>query len=353
MLLKVDTSQLSNYVFPEFEGKEGAGEIIPKPESEEAKNATFTHRANAFSLNRFNEDEEKTVYKEFEDQKKREENEKIELSGSFKANDFIPQNSLLTDAQNYAESIREGARLYAEQLSQEAESRYQQAERTFQEAKEVKAQAEEEKKKLLREAQQMVEKIHADAYQEGFKQGHEDGMQKRYDEAEPLVHQIEGVLETLARMRQVLRFQSEQELLQMAVLIAKRVVLEELSVNPKVIYNALQTIMREIETLGKIRVMINPGDFDFLIKAKTNLEKYLKDEQVLTMKADIDVAPGNLLIETDETVINFTFKKQFDDIEEALSRILRDRQAHLYAVDIDQFDFETLPPNANNDLDPT
>ena len=56
-------------------------------------------------------------------------------------------------------------------------------------------------------------------------------IEKRYTEAAPLVERVEEVLGQLASLRQIVRFQGEQELVQMALLLAKRVVIEEIRSN--------------------------------------------------------------------------------------------------------------------------
>ncbi|HBJ47186.1 MAG TPA: flagellar assembly protein FliH, partial [Deltaproteobacteria bacterium] len=47
---------------------------------------------------------------------RRTDAEKIQLSQDFRTADFFQENSLLTNAENFAETIRDGAKLYKTQL---------------------------------------------------------------------------------------------------------------------------------------------------------------------------------------------------------------------------------------------
>lgn len=272
------------------------------------------------------------------------EDEKIEKSASFNSQEFTVESSLLTNAEDYATTIREGARIYSERMHSEADALHAQAKKTLEEAEQVRKQAEKDKQNLLEEAHAQVQTIKEAAHEEGFAQGEQAGTEKRYEELAPQVEQVNDLMGQLSRLRQIVRFQGEQELLQLASLVAKKVVYEELSINPNVLYNIVRRSLQEVEALGKIRILVNPGDYDFMAKAQAQLEQYTKEEQTLVIAPNIDAKPGELLVETDETVINFQFQKQFEAIEAALSRKLEERQTQLYNVDMDAYDFDA-PPN--------
>ncbi len=286
------------------------------------------------------------------DMARSEEDRIIEKSHTFRSTEFTAEESLLTNAEEFAETVREGARLYSQRMKSEADDRYAEAEAKFAEAEAQLREAEAEKKRIVSEAQGEADSVRKAAYDDGFKAGQEAGAQQRYNEMAPNVQQLESLLEQLSRLRQVVRFQGEQELVQMAVLVAQKVVHEELMINQDVLYNILRSSLRDIETLGKIRVSVHEGDYDFMVKSQSRLEPYLKEEQTLVVQTSIDAEPGSLLIETDETVVNFHFQSQFEHLEEVLSRRLSERQARLHEVDIDSYNFHTpastAPPSSHD-----
>jgi hypothetical protein len=150
---------------------------------------------------------------------------------------------------------------------------------------------------------------------------------------------MNGVIEQLSNLRQVVRFQAEQELVQLAVLIAKQVVVQELMINPEMLQNILVKALREIESKGKIQVFLHPEDYEFMKNTGVNLDQYMGEEQTLVLKVNQEAEPGSIFIETDDDVLNFTFQQQFEQIEEELSQRLAERQVQMHSVDMDAYDF--------------
>ena len=265
--------------------------------------------------------------------------EKQELASVFATDNFIRENSLLTDAEAFAKSIREGAQLYKQQLLLKTEKANLEAEQFKQEALTIKQTMEDERQAVLREAHLEADKVKEQGYQEGFDAGLQAGMEKRFQESEYLANQMNGVIEQLSNLRQVVRFQAEQELVQLAVLIAKQVVVQELMINPEMLQNILVKALREIESKGKIQVFLHPEDYEFMKNTGVNLDQYMGEEQTLVLKVNQEAEPGSIFIETDDDVLNFTFQQQFEQIEEELSQRLAERQVQMHSVDMDAYDF--------------
>ena len=265
--------------------------------------------------------------------------EKQELASIFATDNFIRENSLLTDAEAFAKSIREGAQLYKQQLLLKTEKANLEAEQFKQEALTLKQTMEDERQSVLREAHLEADKVKDQGYQEGFDAGLQAGIEKRFQESEYLANQMNGVIEQLSNLRQVVRFQAEQELVQLAVLIAKQVVVQELMINPEMLQNILVKALREIESKGKIQVFLHPEDYEFMKNTGVNLDQYMGEEQTLVLKVNQEAEPGSIFIETDDDVLNFIFQQQFEQIEEELSQRLAERQVQMHSVDMDAYDF--------------
>ena len=227
------------------------------------------------------------------------------------------------------------------------------AEQFKQEAHTIKQTMEDERQAVLREAHLEADKVKEQGYQEGFDAGLQAGMEKRFQESEYLANQMNGVIEQLSNLRQVVRFQAEQELVQLAVLIAKQVVVQELMINPEMLQNILVKALREIESKGKIQVFLHPEDYEFMKNTGVNLDQYMGEEQTLVLKVNQEAEPGSIFIETDDDVLNFTFQQQFEQIEEELSQRLAARQVQMHSVDMDAHDFAVPEEQQTAAGDPT
>ena len=273
--------------------------------------------------------------------------EKIQLSEDFKNSEFFLENSLLTDAEEFAETIREGAKLHKAQLLKQIEEQANDTDRIHQKTVAENQAAEQQRKQLLSETETKVQQIKDQAYKEGFEAGRLQGMQQRYDEAEPLALQVNKILEQLDSLRKVVRFQAEEELVKLALQISKNIVAEEIKLNQDVIKNIVQAALHETEVQGKIYLYLHPDDYEFLLNSKTELERYLSEEQNLVIRQNPEMQPGSINVESDEEIISRSIEEQFNLIEENLNEQIENRQAHLNEVDIDAHDFN-LPPDQDS-----
>ena len=269
--------------------------------------------------------------------------EKIQLSEDFKNSEFFLENSLLTDAEEFAETIREGAKLHKVQLLKQIEEQANDTDRIHQKTVAENQAAEQQRKQLLSETEAKVQQIKDEAYKEGFEAGCMQGIQQRYDETEPLTQQINKILEQLDSLRKVVRFQAEEELVQLALQISKNIVAEEIKLNQDVIKNIVQVALHETEVQGKIYLYLHPDDYEFLIKSKAELELYLSEEQNLVIRQNPEMQLGSITVESDEDIISRSIEKQFNLIEENLNEQTEIRKTHLNAIDMDSHDFNLTP----------
>ena len=273
------------------------------------------------------------------------DDEKIQLSKDFKNSEFFRENSLLTNAEDFAEAIRSGAKLYKTQLLTKIEEQVSDTQRIYQQTIEENQEAEKERKNLLSSTEEKVEEIKSNAFKEGFESGLQKGIQKRYDEAKPKVDQIDSVLDQLKSLRQVIRFTAEEELVKLSLKIAKNVVAEEIKLNKSVINNIVQLALHETEVHGKIYLFLHPDDYEFLIKSKSKLEQNLSDEQILVIRKNPKMKPGSIYVESDEEIISRSIEGQFDKLEGFLNEGIETRHSHLNEVDIDAYDFSSRVPS--------
>ena len=270
---------------------------------------------------------------------RRTDAEKIHLSQDFRTADFFQENSLLTNAENFAETIRDGAKLYKTQLITKIEEQATDTKRIHKKTVAENQDAEDERKKLLSATEEKVDEIKNEAFNEGFEAGRLKGMQKRYDEAGPLVLQVNSVMEQLNSLRQAVRFQAEKELVELALQIAKKVVAEEIKLPNDVIKNIVKAALHETEVQGKIYLYLHPDDYEFLLKSKADLERYLNEEQTLVLRQNPELKPGSIYVESDEEIISRSIEDQFDKLEETLTEQIENRHAQLSEVDLDAHDF--------------
>ncbi|MEE8435321.1 MAG: FliH/SctL family protein [bacterium] len=242
---------------------------------------------------------------------------------------FQRENTLLTNAESYAGSIREEAQLYVRQLRGEVENLNAEAEKRYEEAATSKSEAEAEAARIIAEAQAEVESIRKQARNEGYEAGQEEGLTKRYEEAGGNLEHLEAIMKEIGQFRKRVAFYTEQDGIRLALLIAKKILHAELKVNKKAILKMLAHSLSKLEGKGNFVIWLNPEDHQFALAARPTLKRYLDESQSITFRSKPSLDRGNILIETDREVIDLTFESQFYHLDRVFSQALAERDAVL------------------------
>lgn len=171
--------------------------------------------------------------------------------------------------------------------------------------------------------QAMIQQACDDAYAEGFAQGQAQTAlewQRRMDDyiaqqGRESAQRLQGVLQTLDASLIDMQQQMAQQLLELACDIARQVVRQELSVNPK----ALQPVVREavgmLVTEGRpAMVRLHPTDMEAMAQP---LREEI-DAPGVQWTADPAVPPGGCLVESAGTVVDGSLDKRWQRAVAAL-----------------------------------
>ena len=286
----------------------------PKEFGTDKPNPKLTNE-NDFKVLEYNRD---GLFKNVENNEELNIEDKINISENFKSEKFNREDSLLTNAENYAQTIKDGAELYKKELISKIEINQKETELIKQETISLKKIAEIEKKKIISEANEEIKLIKKKAFEEGFLEGKEKGIQKRYDEAESNVKQIEKIINELKNLRKLILINNEKDIIKLALILAKKVMIAEIKSHPDLINSILKTSLKEIDSLGKIQIFLNPDDLNFLENSGLNLNDFLKEDQMLVLKKDPEIELGSLHIESEDEVIHFHLEKRYKELENCL-----------------------------------
>ena len=242
---------------------------------------------------------------------------------------FTRENTLLTNAMSYAESIRSEVELYVQQLRDEADQLAQKSGQLHREAERTLKQAQTDVNTAKAAAQTEVEQIRKKAYEEGFEAGREAGRKALDAEARPMVLQLEGTLVELARFHQQVCYLAEQDALQIAMILTRQLLQRELRSSHRAAWKLLLKTLKTLKGSGNFRVHFHPQAYALALRALPRLQRLTLGDQRLQIVADANVPPGNVLVESDRQVIDLTFQTQLFHLEQALQHHLAEREATL------------------------
>lgn len=175
----------------------------------------------------------------------------------------------------------------------------------------------------LRQAEIRAAAEQSEAFQharrEAFEQGRRQGEQEARAELHPVIERLSASLGDLAALRPELRRRAERDTVQLALLIARRILHRELSVDENALSALARVAFERLTRLESCTVTVHPR-FAAAIAAALPAAQAPR----VRIEPDPSCAPGALVFQSADGVIDASVESQFEEI----GRGLADRLGH-------------------------
>ena len=241
---------------------------------------------------------------------------------AFKAGWEIEKQRMLEEAQKSADDIvkkaEDAAFAEVKRQSEQAQVIKTNAERA---AQEVVKQAQEEAQKILSNAHAEEETIKNTARENGFAAGHDGGFAKGNEEVERLIERMHKILESVMQRREDILDETEQQIVELVVLMTRKVV-KVISDNQKsVINNNVLAALKKVKGRGSVTLRVNLEDLKL---ATQNIDEFIKrceNIKGITVMEDSTVEKGGCIVETDFGAIDARISSQLTEVENRVMEI--------------------------------
>lgn len=167
-----------------------------------------------------------------------------------------------------------------------------------------------------------ADRIEREAYERGYASGERAGNEMGQQKAKVTLDKLEALLKELSMMRQTVLKETETQCIELAVGMARKVLMKELSANPEELVRMSKEALMRLERTGQITIKIHPSLSDLFTKFKPELLNVYPD-----IVFDVDPAAsrfGSVVIGPVEEVVT--------DIDEQLKNLIKDmRDKHVGA----------------------
>ncbi len=158
-----------------------------------------------------------------------------------------------------------------------------------------------------------------DAYNKGLQQGEMNARQHLGTEQDAALQRLARTVEELTGLRQRCRCAAEQDVVKLALAIARRIVHRELTVDPSTILGLVKAAMQSMNMRGLHRIRIHPGQADALRK---KLEA-MGLPQRCEVLADPALEKGAVILESDHGNLDASAETQLEEIERGFADLVR------------------------------
>lgn len=166
------------------------------------------------------------------------------------------------------------------------------------------------------------EKAYQDAYQLGMIEGSEKAYESRKKDFEERIFQLDTVLRNFEDLTQNLVERHEKVLVKMIYLIAEKIAMREIALNPDSVMNVIKKMTENLQLDEQVTIRVSLDDMMFIQGTKEKIKKETNKEMELFQRVKLDIADdlqnGGCIIETNFGTIDATLKERVERVWQAI-----------------------------------
>jgi flagellar assembly protein FliH len=161
--------------------------------------------------------------------------------------------------------------------------------------------------------QERLAALEREAFTKGYAQGERAGLEAGGKRAEAMLRRVAQTLEELGNLRKTLMQQSERQMVQLALTLARRVVQREISLDPELIAAMAHVAIKKLGVSNPSTIRLHPDDYTVVAR---DGDRWSGSN--VTVVPDPSIARGGCMVESDFGTIDATLDRQFDEMARAL-----------------------------------
>ena len=161
-----------------------------------------------------------------------------------------------------------------------------------------------------------IQEIEAQAFLRGFNKGEKAGFKTGQDKIEALLKNLKHVIAELTILRKQIFIDSEKEIVELALAIARRIICHEVQLNKNTVIDVTREALKRVEDHENIKIRMGPEDFE-CFESAADPDLICNNDNV-TFEAQEAISSGGCIIETEAGTIDARIEKQLQAVEGAL-----------------------------------
>jgi len=168
-----------------------------------------------------------------------------------------------------------------------------------------------------------VEQLEKDAFDRGFSEGREDGLKEGLaageEAAAAKIDEMTGryteALEQVAALKDTLRAQVEEEVVRLALAIAKKIVHREIHVDKTIIHTLVRVALERVAGKAMVTVRLSPADYEYMMGKREDLAR--AEGREIIFESDNALTRGSCVIQTETGDIDARIEEEFQEVQDA------------------------------------
>jgi flagellar assembly protein FliH len=150
--------------------------------------------------------------------------------------------------------------------------------------------------------------------QEGFDKGFEEGKRQAERGLANVFRALREAVDELIGLREQVLRDSEEDLLKLAIMVARKVIHQEITADPLILAKVVAAAVNSASEREDIVIRLNPEDHRLVAAHRSLYLNGFNDDRVLDLKSDDSVTPGGCIVDTAMGEIDARTDAQLDEI---------------------------------------
>jgi len=178
---------------------------------------------------------------------------------------------------------------------------------------------------ILRQARNEAAKIRAQAETEGHERGYAAGVEQGRAALAQTRAALEEAAAAVLSAREAFVDQAEERSVELALLLAEKIVGVALDLRPELVVDAVRGTLRRAAERDHVVIEVNPTDLELVRREAGEVAAQLGGVRQLEVVAEQRVPPGGCVVRTAEGEIDARVETQFERATELLREALAQR----------------------------
>jgi flagellar assembly protein FliH len=184
-------------------------------------------------------------------------------------------------------------------------------------------EANNEAQSILEATAAEAQSITASALENGYKEGYEKGYREGRLEAQSIIDEAEEIREYLDIRKEQLYKEAEEQVMQVVLDIARKVIGDELKQNDEVILALINQALQKCAFKKKLVLKVSAADYSFVSENKDRICMLVEGISDIDIVSDLSLSEGSCIVETPSGEINSSIDVQLKEIENMFFYLLR------------------------------
>lgn len=168
------------------------------------------------------------------------------------------------------------------------------------------------------------EEIRKEAYAKGFLEGQKSGEEAQQTRLKEVLNALSTLVSELEACKAELCRDAERQAVELGLMIARKIVCREVSVDRDAIFRVLQEAFKKVGDQKEIHVKMHPADIQVIQDTGFEVSSLSKGNAFVVVEVGEGISRGECVLETDFGAIDAKIETQLQTVEESLRLLFQE-----------------------------